>query len=434
MRPPPVASAWAPPPALGEWAPWSLLLTRTARSGSSSSSSDDGLGGRSLLDSVLLAKWEEAFSRGLFRYDVTACPTRMLDGAYGFVAQLNEGRATKKRPTEFPTDAVMQAWSEDKFNFAKAAPAEVLFQFEPAAAGMRRRAPASAGGPAYAEAAAVAASPSLVLINVSPIEYGHVLLVPRALSSLPQQLGADTLRLALAFAAEADNPYFRVGYNSMGAFATINHLHFQGYYLAAPFPIERAPTAGADGGSGHGRWGGVRVCRVTGYPLACLALEAGASLAELARVLAAACEALQAAEVPFNLLICDRGGRVFLMPQRFAAQLRAGAVAEPELATGINPAAFELAGHLLYKQREHFDAASQESAWRLLQAASLSAPQFDQLLAAILPVMAAAAEAPIQTAFQPSSQPAMMRWGDGGCLPSPPRGPLRPYTPSAVDG
>jgi hypothetical protein len=28
-------------------------------------------------------------------------------------------------------------------------------------------------------------------------------------------------------AAEANNPYFRVGYNSLGAFATINHLHFQ---------------------------------------------------------------------------------------------------------------------------------------------------------------------------------------------------------------
>ncbi|KAJ1390392.1 putative GDP-L-galactose phosphorylase 2 [Sesbania bispinosa] len=27
--------------------------------------------------------------------------------------------------------------------------------------------------------------------------------------------------------AEAGNPYFRVGYISLSAFATINHLHFQ---------------------------------------------------------------------------------------------------------------------------------------------------------------------------------------------------------------
>jgi hypothetical protein len=66
-----------------------------------------------------------------------------------------------------------------------------------------------------------------VLINVSPIEYGHVLLVPHALDSLPQAMTASTFMQALHFAREADNPYFRVGYNSLGAYATINHLHFQ---------------------------------------------------------------------------------------------------------------------------------------------------------------------------------------------------------------
>lgn len=40
------------------------------------------------------------------RYDVTACPTKVVPGVYGFVAQLNEGRATKKRATEFRVDQV----------------------------------------------------------------------------------------------------------------------------------------------------------------------------------------------------------------------------------------------------------------------------------------------------------------------------------------
>lgn len=31
---------------------------------------------RSLLDTVILAQWEDRFERGLFRYDVTACPTK----------------------------------------------------------------------------------------------------------------------------------------------------------------------------------------------------------------------------------------------------------------------------------------------------------------------------------------------------------------------
>jgi hypothetical protein len=60
----------------------------------------------SLLDTVLLALWEDCAEQGLFRYDVTACCTKVLPGIYGFVAQLNEGRATQKRPTEFRVDQV----------------------------------------------------------------------------------------------------------------------------------------------------------------------------------------------------------------------------------------------------------------------------------------------------------------------------------------
>ena len=40
-------------------------------------------------------------------------------------------------------------------------------------------------------------------------------------------MDASSLQLALHFAKAADNPYFRIGYNSLGAYGTINHLHFQ---------------------------------------------------------------------------------------------------------------------------------------------------------------------------------------------------------------
>ena len=73
----------------------------------------------------------------------------------------------------------------------------------------------------------VSGSPNLVYINVSPIEYGHVLLVPRVLDDLPQLADPASMLLALRFCQAADNPYFRVAFNSLGAYATINHLHFQ---------------------------------------------------------------------------------------------------------------------------------------------------------------------------------------------------------------
>jgi diadenosine tetraphosphate (Ap4A) HIT family hydrolase len=84
-------------------------------------------------------------------------------------------------------------------------------------------------------------NPHVVLINVSPIEYGHVLLVPRILDSLPQQISPDLLQLALEMTAESDNPYFRCGYNSLGAYATINHLHFQVRVLSFHTPPRLRP-------------------------------------------------------------------------------------------------------------------------------------------------------------------------------------------------
>jgi hypothetical protein len=42
-----------------------------------------------------------------------------VPGLYGFVAQLNEGRYSKKRPTEFRVDQVVQPFDPAKFNFTK---------------------------------------------------------------------------------------------------------------------------------------------------------------------------------------------------------------------------------------------------------------------------------------------------------------------------
>lgn len=63
-------------------------------------------GESNLMDSILLAEWEDRAEQGLFRYDVTACPTQLVPGTYGFIAQCNEGRASKKRATEFRVDQV----------------------------------------------------------------------------------------------------------------------------------------------------------------------------------------------------------------------------------------------------------------------------------------------------------------------------------------
>lgn len=352
----------------------------------------------------------------MHRYDVSQCETRVLPGPAGFVAQLNEGRATKKRPTEFSADRVMQPFDPARFHFNKAAMGEVLFAFQADATASATSATATAAprlllpSAPMAKSALLASnpvsgSPNLVLINVSPIDHCHVLLVPRVLDCLPQALTPDTALLALQFAAElggssssrSGSGAFRVGYNSLGAFATINHLHFHAYHLPAALPCERAPTCplpgalarplaasqqprkrGAEEVAGAGSAGSVRVSRLVGYPVRSFVVEAeaGAALEAVAAVVARAADAMQAANQPFNIIASDGGRRVFLFPQCYAERQAAGEVPEELLDTGVNPASFEIAGHLVLKRAEDFALADEAWAARLLSGVSLSEERF----------------------------------------------------------
>ncbi|KAG8472470.1 hypothetical protein CXB51_034277 [Gossypium anomalum] len=233
----------------------------------------------------------------------------VIPGEYGFIAQLNEGRHLKKRPTEFRVDKVLQPFDGNKFNFTKVGQEEVLFQFEASEDGEVQFFP---NAPIDVENH-----------QVSPIEYGHVLLIPRILECLPQRIDRESFLLALYMAAEAGNPYFRLGYNSLGAFATINHLHFQAYYLAVAFPIEKAPTK-----------------KIT-------TLNDGVIISELLKY-----------------------------PVR-------GVVFEGAFGHPGEPGCVGISGHMVLKRRKDYDEASDENAWRLLAEVSLSDERFDEVNALI---------------------------------------------------
>ncbi|PON41182.1 GDP-L-galactose/GDP-D-glucose phosphorylase [Parasponia andersonii] len=329
------------------------------------------------LDSLVLGQWEDRVQRGLFRYDVTACETKVIPGRYGFVAQLNEGRHLKKRPTEFRVDKVLQPFDENKFNFTKVGQEEVLFQFEASEDGDIQFFPSA---PIDAEN-----SPSVVAINVSPIEYGHVLLIPRILDCLPQRIDRESFLLALHMAAEAGNPYFRLGYNSLGAFATINHLHFQAYFLAVPFPIEKAPTKKVTTLDG-----GVKISELVNYPVRGLVLEGGNTMEHLSYAVSDACICLQDNNIPYNVLIADCGNRIFLLPQCYAEKQALGEVSAELLDTQVNPAVWEISGHMVLKRKKDYEEASEENAWRLLAEVSLSEERFQEVTALIFEAIASA--------------------------------------------
>merc|ERR1712032_1460594 len=88
-----------------------------------------------------------------------------------------------------------------------------------------------------------------VLVNVSPLMVGHTVIPLWAENCLPQSaFGKQGIQCMFELAAKSSRADFRVGYNSLGAYASVNHLHVHGMYAAAldgrattdSFPIEAA--------------------------------------------------------------------------------------------------------------------------------------------------------------------------------------------------
>lgn len=179
---------------------------------------------RSRFDVALKCGWTEKMNRGLFRYHLGDLETRVLPGECGYIAQLNIQRGIERRKPQVIL-SIQQQFDPKLFNFNKINSAESLFE-------MRKTEEICAPGKTHVSC--------VVIINASPLEFGHCLLVPepsrchpQILTPLALQIGLDTLFLSA-------DPGYRVGFNSLGAFASVNHLHLHGYYLNHALRIEWA--------------------------------------------------------------------------------------------------------------------------------------------------------------------------------------------------
>ncbi len=85
--------------------------------------------------------------------------------------------------------------------------------------------------------------PTRLLYNKFPFARLHGLLVPEPLRQAPQYLTPELHDWVWDVCAESGIPGFCLGYNSTGAGASVNHLHFQSFVQATPLPIQDARFA-----------------------------------------------------------------------------------------------------------------------------------------------------------------------------------------------
>ncbi|XP_020033004.2 GDP-D-glucose phosphorylase 1 [Castor canadensis] len=325
----------------------------------------------SRFDRALRSAWKQRVELGLFRYCLGELQTRTLPGAVGFVAQLNVERGVQRRRPQ-TIGSVRQAFDPQQFNFTKIRPGEVLFRL--------RREP---DGPAIVQQEDI-----LVVINVSPLEWGHVLLVPEPARGLSQRLVPGALRAGVEAVLLSLHPGFRVGFNSLGGLASVNHLHLHGYYLDHRLPVEGAPSVPLDP-KGHLHL--LQTLPVPGFLF--YTSKPGSDLEALISRVCRATDYLSDHEIAHNLFVTRgappgkaspplalTGVRVILWTRKSSFGIKEG--------EAFNVALCELAGHLPVKTSQDFCSLTEAAAVVLIQSCLLPQAQASEVQAALVALMA----------------------------------------------
>ncbi|XP_024622272.1 GDP-D-glucose phosphorylase 1 [Neophocaena asiaeorientalis asiaeorientalis] len=326
----------------------------------------------SRFDSALCLAWRQRMELGLFRYCLGELQTQTLPGAVGFVAQLNVERGVQRRSPQ-NIRSVRQAFDPEQFNFNQIRPGEVLFRLH--------REP-------DLPSAALQQDDILVVINVSPLEWGHVLLVPEPTRGLPQRLLPGALQAGVEAVLLSSHPGFRVGFNSLGGLASVNHLHLHGYYLAHRLPVEGAPSKPLDPGG--------RLHLLQDLPAPGFLFYTSGPGPDLEALISRVCRAtdyLADHEIAHNLFVTRgappgktssssalTGVRVILWARKSSFGIKEG--------EAFNVALCELAGHLPVKTSQDFSSLTEAAALAVIRDCLLPPAQAGEVQAALVALIA----------------------------------------------
>ncbi|XP_061578561.1 GDP-D-glucose phosphorylase 1 [Cololabis saira] len=304
-----------------------------------------------MFDSTLRAGWTQRMERGLFRYHLGDLETRILPGPNGYVAQLNIQRGTERRKPE-KILSIQQEFNASQFNFNKINPDEVVFEMTKDTYGdTTLRDEGQLSDPCRV----------VVLINVSPLEFGHCLFVPDPSRCFPQILTRSAVQVGIDSVLLSSDPGFRVGFNSLGAFASVNHLHLHGYYLDHKLKIESMQVKPLIPEKG--------LYRIQVFPRGFLFYTESEDVDNVAKAICQCTDFLVNEDIAHNLFMtrgcppCRRFRRkndnILRNGVRIAIWPRTSCFGAKE-ESAFNVALCELAGHLPFKNRKDYECTTEK--------------------------------------------------------------------------
>lgn len=316
---------------------------------------------KSRFDIALRSGWMEKMNAGLFRYHLGDLETRILPGPCGFIAQLNILRGIERRkPQEIVS--IRQNFDPNQFHFNKINPKELLFELQ------KVKATSDQNG---------RNKKCKIIINVSPLEFGHCLLVPEPDLCHPQVLTPLAVQRGIETVLLSADPGFRVGFNSLGGFASVNHLHLHGYYLNHRMKLESSPTELIHAKN--------NLYRLVDIPAGFLFYTQGLDITLTVSAVCKLTDIMVGKNIAHNLFI-TRGCPPSREGDPSAARNGVRVVVWPRLTcfgakeeSAFNVALCELAGHLPFKNRKDYETVTEEEVKAIIRKYLLPDEEFSEL-------------------------------------------------------
>ncbi|ONK62460.1 uncharacterized protein A4U43_C07F4080 [Asparagus officinalis] len=185
----------------------------------------------SLLDALLLSAvhltWEDCSWKGLLKYDVTMCETKIIGGEKDLLNQFND-KWNLSFPAEFEKNT-LQPLGPEKPTHMKILRENLLFCI----ASGEKESCQSQLIPSHA----IPMHGFLILVNVNPVEYGHIFLVPYGTKQRQEFWHKEMFYLISRFAKENCNCSLKVFFLKSSS-TTPDYAYFQAAYFANHLPVE----------------------------------------------------------------------------------------------------------------------------------------------------------------------------------------------------
>ncbi|XP_063233606.1 GDP-D-glucose phosphorylase 1, partial [Bacillus rossius redtenbacheri] len=296
---------------------------------------------RGKFDIALENHWKKAAEKGAFRCKFEKGAEKVVSGSIRFLAQFIPGRANRRFPEAMKS--LSDPFDPSKFNFTKVKECEVLFE-------IRKQ-----------DTQVQELDRDFIVVNNSPLGHCHSLLLPRLHRCLPQVATLESLELALGVMLLSSSPALRVGFNSLLAHASVNHLHFHIYFLETPMLLESIEVQHFSG-----------PCFVLlDYPAPAFVFQLTEyNVSQLAWDVHCLTNHLHKMEIAHNIFF-TRGIKSGSKPGHERDTIRVYVWARES--TGIKdpasftPAVCELFGHLCFKTEEDYNSATEDKVANILK-------------------------------------------------------------------